>query len=668
MGRIVFEHQDAQDTPPSGSTAVYVKTDGEVYKKDSAGTESGIAEAATPLAHAATHVTGGTDILAEASDSVAGLMSCDKYAKLDGIETAADVTSAHDPKAHAASHKGDGADAIAVATTSVSGAMSGTDKTKLDGIATSADVTGSNAPQSHAASHGSGSGDAIKLDDLAAPDDNTDLDATTSKHGLLKKLGGGTSNFLRADGTWSAPPGGGGDNDKVGVDTGATPGYLGAAAGDGVLRVGSQLSYVDGGDFITLDVAEANIKLDDLGVPDDNTDLNASTSKHGLLPKLGGGTSNFLRADGTWAAAGGSAGPSELVYGRIRGENWTPTWAQLDAAGDMIVVNVRIVSNNFVGNATVAQINAMSPAQNQCCVVTDSGTIGFNSVTAGAVVVYFGISWMMVSSGTVSGYVASGTRLQLSSTIALLSPYTDGTDDGKIMSFDGTSLTGSEATEDITISLPYSGDLEDNDRCRGPIVIQRLGYASSSDGVVIVRPVSPYVFKDGLDAVHLLRDYETVSVIASPELGWNRTTKVENVFQAIRAATWAHTNFQTAAGIPWDTVGEAGSTEIMEIDSTNTNRINILHSGWYEISTFAQVDSTIIGLAYTVTAQLRTNGSTYLTESTVEIVNYEDENMYTSHASYVAFLGANTYIELVFWNNALAGSIDHARMTLKSLY
>ena len=34
----------------------------------------------------------------------------------------------------------------------------------------------------------------------------------------------------------------------------------------------------------------------------DTTTNNASTTKHGLLPKLGGGTANFLRADGSWAA------------------------------------------------------------------------------------------------------------------------------------------------------------------------------------------------------------------------------------------------------------------------------------------------------------------------------------------------------------------------------
>jgi hypothetical protein len=49
-----------------------------------------------------------------------------------------------------------------------------------------------------------------KLDDFGTPDDNTDLDSTLTEHGLLPKLGGGTTNFFRADGTWAAPAGGGG--------------------------------------------------------------------------------------------------------------------------------------------------------------------------------------------------------------------------------------------------------------------------------------------------------------------------------------------------------------------------------------------------------------------------------------------------------------------------
>ncbi len=47
------------------------------------------------------------------------------------------------------------------------------------------------------------------------------------------------------------------------------------------------------------------IKLDDLTTPDDNTDLNASTSKHGLLPKLSGTVTQFLTGLGTWVSPAG---------------------------------------------------------------------------------------------------------------------------------------------------------------------------------------------------------------------------------------------------------------------------------------------------------------------------------------------------------------------------
>jgi hypothetical protein len=67
----------------------------------------------------------------------------------------------------------------------------------------------SGVPDAHAPTHESGGSDPIKLDDLAAPDDNTDLDASVSAHGLLKKLDGVTTNFLRGDGAWAVPAGGG---------------------------------------------------------------------------------------------------------------------------------------------------------------------------------------------------------------------------------------------------------------------------------------------------------------------------------------------------------------------------------------------------------------------------------------------------------------------------
>ncbi len=58
----------------------------------------------------------------------------------------------------------------------------------------------------HKSNHVLGGSDSIKLDDLSTPDDNTDLNATSSYHGLLQKLPGGTSTFLRADGSFAIVP------------------------------------------------------------------------------------------------------------------------------------------------------------------------------------------------------------------------------------------------------------------------------------------------------------------------------------------------------------------------------------------------------------------------------------------------------------------------------
>jgi hypothetical protein len=66
-------------------------------------------------------------------------------------------------------------------------------------------------PTAHASSHHSGGSDAIKLDDLATPDDNTDLNVSTSRHGLTPKIIGSDGDVLTKSGTasvWAAPPGG----------------------------------------------------------------------------------------------------------------------------------------------------------------------------------------------------------------------------------------------------------------------------------------------------------------------------------------------------------------------------------------------------------------------------------------------------------------------------
>lgn len=230
----------------------------------------------------------------------------------------------------------------------------------------------------------------IKIDDLALPDDNTDLDVSTTRHGLVPKLPGGTTTFLRADGTYAAPSASGlpvvdttslvedpGDATKeMRIDVGAvstatvrvltmpdqdvdlTPNTgtfpsashasrhqnggadevsvdgLSGLLADGQIPLAHATSHQNGGsDEIAVTglsglladgqtpLAHAAshqsggsdaVKLDDFATPDDNTDLNASTTRHGLLPKLSNVATAFLDGQGNWNAP--------IAFG-----TWTPT-------------------------------------------------------------------------------------------------------------------------------------------------------------------------------------------------------------------------------------------------------------------------------------------------------------------------------------------------------
>ena len=63
--------------------------------------------------------------------------------------------------------------------------------------------------EDHAITHKSGGGDEIKLDELGTPTDVTTLNATTSAHGLLKKLSNDADEYMDGTGNWTVPPGSG---------------------------------------------------------------------------------------------------------------------------------------------------------------------------------------------------------------------------------------------------------------------------------------------------------------------------------------------------------------------------------------------------------------------------------------------------------------------------
>jgi len=92
------------------------------------------------------------------------------------------------------------------------------------------------------------------------------------------------------------------------------------------------------------------IKIDDLAAADDNTDLNASTGTHGLLPKLDNDANNFLNGQGNWAIPPGAGGAATQII-----ETGGPTTLDIAAIADgefLKRVGTDIVSAAVSGGST----------------------------------------------------------------------------------------------------------------------------------------------------------------------------------------------------------------------------------------------------------------------------------------------------------------------------
>lgn len=207
------------------------------------------------------------------------------------------------------------------------------------------------------------------VEELTGTQATTLLDTFTSAlKGLAPASGGGTANFLRADGTWAAPPSGGSltvQEDDVTVDAAVTVLDFGNGLDVTSLPAGEANVVVDLGEYTGTDLpvsgggtgasdaatARTNLGLGTLatlstitsaeitnntivyadiatiptarfvgrvtagtGDMESLTGAQATTildtftsTLKGLAPASGGGTTNFLRADGTWAAPTASA-------------------------------------------------------------------------------------------------------------------------------------------------------------------------------------------------------------------------------------------------------------------------------------------------------------------------------------------------------------------------
>lgn len=105
----------------------------------------------------------------------------------------------------------------------------------------------------------------------------------------------------------------------------------------------------------------------------DITTLNATTDKHGFLPKLGGGTANYLRADGTWATPTGTVSfgtTTQIPYMNVAGDNFLYSnnlifnGTTLTVTGDVSATTLYGDGSNItnVGKATADALTILAKA------------------------------------------------------------------------------------------------------------------------------------------------------------------------------------------------------------------------------------------------------------------------------------------------------------------
>lgn len=228
-----------------------------------------------------------------------------------------------------------------------------------------------------------------KLDDFGTPDDNTDLNANTTNHGLLLKAtapAAGLYNYVGITNGETAYT-----NKALFDATVPSTQALGDSAATGSATVSSRRDHkhampattdlfdntAGGTDALTTKGATSNIvydhgiattgihgvgagtiaktsditatKLDDFTATDNNTDLNATTSAHGLCPKGDSTATHFLNGNLGWSTPAGGTGATvidaDVTYTvKTSGGDFTDIQEALDSLLNVVIPSGVIVT------------------------------------------------------------------------------------------------------------------------------------------------------------------------------------------------------------------------------------------------------------------------------------------------------------------------------------
>ena len=277
----------------------------------------------------------------------------------------------------------------AVATQSVAGLLSATDKTKLDGVATGAEVN-------------------VNADWSAGSGDAQILNKPTLGTAAAKNTGTAAGNVVELDGSARLPA----------VD-------------------GSQLTGINAATDLTY-TAATRLLASSTGT--DATLTLVTSTDAGLAPASGGGTTNFLRADGTWAAAGSPPAGSNTqiqfndggAFGGDADLTWNKTTNVMTVTGDV---------NLSDGGTYTTTLQTITPTAARTISFPDAtGTVGLVGGSSGNLVVnqsgaYAGVANSSVDNAT--GNITLGSRFISSLNGAASAPPG---------AFTGTWFTGGTAT------------------------------------------------------------------------------------------------------------------------------------------------------------------------------------------------------------------------------
>jgi len=188
---------------------------------------------------------------------------------------------------------------------------------KLTSTEIDASLDDARTPTAHATSHKSGGTDAIKLNELAAPDNVTTLNVTTSRPGLCPILPNDSTKFLNGVGAYTVPVG-----------------------GNTITYPGTPTAFLAGSEIWKAPV------LSELAAPpaNSNTNLLATSTYPGLMPKLNDNSSYFLSGAGTWVYFPFTDEPLPSAYGTVYtvGPAGSGATYTVDGTNDDVQINLAI--------------------------------------------------------------------------------------------------------------------------------------------------------------------------------------------------------------------------------------------------------------------------------------------------------------------------------------